>query len=80
MYTIKAYPTTAYNQHETIHKDFKDLRKMWNWCKEYLSGGNRKVIVHRVDRKYSWGSWRNRRPEHVKKIGIFTRVEEIPSF
>lgn len=78
MYTITAYPTDCFNSKQTIHREFKSIKQLWNWCREYLSQPNRKVIVHRLDHKYKWGVNRERHPQYVRKIGVFTKVEELP--
>lgn len=78
MYTTQAYRTDHYNQRETEFKEFHDLQKMWNYCKEFLSLGNRCVVVHRTDKRWKWGMNRDRPHKSVKKIGVFRTVEELP--
>ena len=78
MYSVTAYSTDVYNSRQTIHKEFCDITKMWDWCKGYLSSLNHKVIVHRIDKRWKWGMNRERKREYIRKIGVFTKVEEIP--
>lgn len=76
MFSVKAYCTDHYNL-PSIHKEFKSRKKMKEFCMEYLSKPNRKIIVHMTHKRFVFGSWRNRPREVVRKLGVFTSYTEL---
>lgn len=74
-YGVKAYRTDHYDKSDEQVRVFRRVEVMWAWVFNYLTPGNRKVIVTEHSRPHRW---RGYRATTVRKLGEFTEPEQVP--
>lgn len=76
-YGVKAFPTDHYDRKCEAVKSFRNIEDMWKWVLEFLSVGNRKVIIYE---RSPPRRWRGMRRTTIRKIAELTKPCEVPEY
>jgi len=75
-YAAMAWSATGYHVREEF-RTFRELKDMGKWCREQLARGGRKVAAFSRERFTALGKYRATK---VRRIGEFSKVEEVPGW